>query len=100
MNDSCSEIVGLPCGTCHYTDTATYEAHGFSTAGSSGAIAVLNDLGGSVSGAGNGRVQGALVALNYNGAIDNSGVATDAPNATSSVFSWNPDAQAPPLRPS
>ena len=93
VNDPCSEVVGLPCGTCHYIDKKTYLAHGFGTAFSSGTIAVLNNLGGSVSGATNGHVEKALVALNYNGTIDNEGVTKDAPDVNSSVFSWNPGAK-------
>ena len=53
---------------------------------------MLNDLGGSFSGATNGHVQNALVGLNFNGTIDNEGVMKDAPDVNSSVFSFNPDA--------
>jgi len=87
---------GLPCGTCHYTDAASGPSgftRGMAVEGSIGTIAVLNDLGGSFGGAGSGRTFEALVALNYNGAIDNTGVLFDAPNKTSSVFSFNPDAK-------
>ena len=93
VKDSCATVVGLPCGTCHYTDSKSYEAHGFSTSFSLGTIAVLNDLGGSTSGVGNGLVQDAFVALNFNGTIDNSGMAKDHPNVNGSAFSWNPGAQ-------
>eukprot|EP01043_Picozoa_sp_COSAG02_P033420 COSAG02_NODE_2279_length_9234_cov_37.573071_8_plen_155_part_00 len=81
---------------CHYTDYASYEAspHGFGVQGSAGAIAVLNDLGGSSSGALNERVVDGLIALNFNGTVDNSGCAKRAPNQNSSVFSWNPGAKS------
>ena len=72
----------LPCGWCHYLDTKKYEnhTHGFTIGGSSwerresGTIAVLNDLGSGSAGGGDGRVENALVALNFNGTIDNRGV--------------------------
>ena len=70
-----------------------YRAFGFKTSYSSGTIALLNDLGGSFSGATNGHVEDALVALNFNGTIDNEGVMKDAPDVNSSVFSWNLDAK-------
>jgi hypothetical protein len=54
---------------------------------------LLNDLGGGFSGATNGHVEDALVALNFNGTIDNEGVMKDAPDVNSSVFSWNLDAK-------
>jgi hypothetical protein len=94
VNDSCVTSVGLPCGTCHYIDSKGYQGYGFGTSFSSGTIAVLNDLGGSTSGATNGRVQEALIALNSNGTIDCSGMVKDAPNASSSAFSFNPDANS------
>ena len=85
---------------CHYTDDASYEAspHGFGVAGTSGSIAVLNNLAGSSSGVLNERVVDCLVALNFNGTIDNSGCAKRPPNLNSSVFSWNPDANIPKRR--
>ena len=80
---------------CHYTDYSSYETspHGFGVQGSSGAIAVLNNLGGSSSGALNERVVDGLIALNFNGTIDNSGCAKRPASPNSSVFSWNPGAQ-------
>lgn len=83
-------MVGLPCGTCHYTDDKDYEAHGFGISSSKGVIAVLNDLGGSANAASGRGVEGALVALNYNGVIDTSGAAP--PNT--STYAYNPDATA------
>lgn len=77
---------------CHYTDGAGYTASGFAVSGSEGSIAVLNDLGGSTNGARTGRVVDALIALNWNGTVDNSG-ATRGKAANTSVFSWNPDAK-------
>jgi hypothetical protein len=79
---------------CHYTDSGGYETapHGFGIQGSSGAIAVLNDLGGSSSGALNARVVDGLVALNYNGTIDNAGCEKQ-PASNTSVYSWNLDAK-------
>ena len=50
-------------------------------------VAVLNDLGGSENPAGGRGVQDALVALNFNGQIDNSDTTTNT-----SSFSFNPDA--------
>ena len=85
VKDSCEQVVGLPCGTCHYIDQKDYEAHGFGIGSSNGIITVLNDLGGSVSSASGRGVQGALVALNYNGVVDNSDK-----TANTSAFSWNP----------
>lgn len=87
VSDTCQEVVGLPCGTCHYIDQKDYEAHGFGLSSSTGVIAVLNDLGGSANGAGSRGVKDALVALNYNGQIDNS----DHSSNTSS-YSFNPNA--------
>ena len=100
VNATCSP---LPCGWCHYVDQKTYETHthGFTIGGSSwarresGTIAILNDLGGGSGGAGDGRVDQVLVALNSNGVIDNTGVADDGPNVNSSLFSFNPDAHGP-----
>jgi hypothetical protein len=85
---------------CHYTDYDSYEAapHGFGISGSSGAIAVLNDMGGSSSGALSERVVDGLIALNFNGTIAND---VHSPSKNSSVFSFNPDAEqpaAPPAR--
>ena len=90
VNDTCSEVVGLPCGTCHYIDTKTYEAHGFGIGSSIGIMAVLNDLGGSSNAASGRGVEESLVALNYNGTIDNSDT---SPNT--SAYSFNPDAKSP-----
>lgn len=87
VNDTCQEVVGLPCGTCHYLDQKGYSAQGMGISGSHGIIAVLNDLGGSSSSASGRGVVNALVALNYNGSIDNSGNATNT-----STFSFNPEA--------
>ena len=84
--DTCEEVVGLPCGTCHYEDQANYEAHGFGIGAAVGVAAVFNDLGGSVNFAGGRRVKDGLVALNVNGTVDNSG---NFSNTT--VFSFNPD---------
>ena len=100
VNATCSP---LPCGWCHYVDEKTYETHthGFTIGGSSwarresGTIAILNDLGGGSGGAGDGRVDQVLVALNFNGVIDNTGVADDGPDVNSSLFSFNPDAASP-----
>jgi parallel beta-helix repeat protein len=88
VNDSCQQVVGLPCGTCHYVDQRNYEAHGFSIGSSKGIVAVLNDLGGSTSSSSGRGVEDALVALNYNGSVDNS---DHSPNT--SAYSWNPDAR-------
>jgi hypothetical protein len=87
VNDTCQEVVGLPCGTCHYLDQKSYSAHGMSIGGSHGIIAVLNDLGGSSSSSSGRGIVNALVALNYNGRVDNSGKASNG-----STFSFNPDA--------
>merc|ERR1712039_899140 len=86
VKDSCEDVVGLPCGTCHYIDQKGYHAGGFGIGMNDGVIAVLNDLGGGVSPAGGRGIQNALVALNYNGSIDNS---DHTPNASS--YSFNPD---------
>ena len=86
VNDTCAEVVGLPCGTCHYIDQKNYEAHGFGIGSSTGIISVLNDLGGSANSASGRGVKGALVALNFNGSLDNSDK-----TANTSAFSWNPD---------
>merc|ERR1711879_1035856 len=88
VKDSCQDVVGLPCGTCHYLDQKDYEAHGFGIGSSKGVMAVLNDLGGSANGASGHGVEDALVALNYNGVIDNS---DSEPNTSS--YSWNPEAE-------
>lgn len=88
--DSCAESVGLPCGTCHYTDKADYQAHGFGIGSSVGVATVFNNLGGSVNNAGGRLVKNALVALNVNGTINNSGNF-----ANTSVFSFNPDLDTP-----
>ena len=86
----------------HYIDAASYGIEppiGFSVACSSGAIAVLNDLGGTVSGAnlgafGNGHVEGALIALNSNGSIDAANMAKrDKSGQHSSAFAFNPDSK-------
>ena len=90
MHDPCQEVVGLPCGSNGYLDTKDYVAYGFVDSFSSGDIAVLNDLGGSTSGAGS-DIEGALIALNRNGTIDNSGVINGTQN--NSVFAWNPSAE-------
>lgn len=87
VDDPCVQVVGLPCGSNGYVDAKNYRAHGFLDSFSSGDIAVLNDLGNSSSGFG-GDVENALVALNYNGTIDNNGVGN---NSSNSVFAWNPD---------
>jgi hypothetical protein len=58
-----------------------------SIGGSHGIIAVLNDLGGSSSSSSGRGIVNALVALNYNGRVDNSGKASNG-----STFSFNPDA--------
>jgi parallel beta-helix repeat protein len=124
VNDTCQEVVGLPCGTCHYLDQKDYSGGGgMALRGSNGLIAVLNDLvrtplfwrhvaegetivcqdklgtnigmkqrmfclqGGSSSSASGSWVANTLVALNYNGSIDDSG---NAPNT--STFSFNPEA--------
>ena len=86
VNDTCQDTVGLPCGTCHYLDQKDYSVQGIQFSGSHDLIAVLNDLGGSSSSGGS-RVANALVALNYNGSVDNSG---SGPNT--STFSFNPEA--------
>eukprot|EP01052_Picozoa_sp_SAG31_P018931 SAG31_NODE_1360_length_8638_cov_55.988055_7_plen_169_part_00 len=89
VKDSCEEVVGLPCGTCHYIDQKGYSGGGGMGIGSTkGIIAVLNDLGGSTNAAGGRDVHDALIALNYNGTIDNS---DDSPNTT--AYSFNPDAK-------
>ncbi len=85
VNDTCQEVVGLPCGTCHYLDQKDYSAAGMAFSGSHNLIAVLNDLGGSSNSASGSRVANALVALNYNGSIDSSG-------NSNSTFSFNPEA--------
>ena len=69
---------------CHYLDQKDYSAQGMAFSGSSDLIAVLNDLGGSSSSGGS-RVANTLVALNFNGSVDNSG---NGPNT--STFSFNP----------
>ena len=86
VNDTCQDTIGLPCGECHYVDQKDYSAQGMAFSGSQNLIAVLNDLGGSSS-SGGVRVANALVALNYNGSVDNSGT---GPNT--STFSFNPEA--------
>ena len=53
-------------------------------------MAVLNDLGGSSNAASGRGVEESLVALNYNGTIDNSDT---SPNT--SAYSFNPDAKSP-----
>jgi len=85
--DSCSQVVGLPCGTCHYIDQKAYQARGVSVDGSSGTIVVLNDLSGSVSTSGGRGTENALVAFNYNGTMDTS---DRSPNT--SAYSFNPGA--------
>jgi hypothetical protein len=88
VNDSCSEVVGLPCGTCHYMDSKDYAEHGMTIGASHGTIAVLNNLGGSLHNSASGRtVVDALVALNYNGSLDTS---DRSPNT--SAYAFNPDA--------
>ena len=89
VSDPCEQVVGLPCGSKGYMDTEHYEANGFLTSFSSGGIAVLNDLAGSTSGAAS-DIENALIALNYNGTIDNAGVLHHPNN---SVNTWNPDAR-------
>ena len=90
VSDPCEQVVGLPCGSKGYMDTEHYEAKGFLTSFSSGGIAVLSDLAGSTSGAAS-DIEGLLIALNYNGTIDNTGVLHHPNN---SVNTWNPDARA------
>lgn len=87
VRDPCQEVVGLPCGSNNYIDSKDYTAYGFLDSFSSGDLAVLNDLGGSMSGAGN-DIVGALIALNRNGTIDTSKVINGTQN--NSVFVWNP----------
>ena len=38
VNDSCAQVVGLPCGTCHYIDTKGYSARGMGIGASTGTI--------------------------------------------------------------
>ena len=89
VNDTCQEVVGLPCGTCHYIDQKGYDGGaGMGIGSTKGIIAVLNDLGGSNNAAGGRDVHNALVALNFNGSIDNSDT---SPNT--SAYSFNPGAK-------
>eukprot|EP01043_Picozoa_sp_COSAG02_P033419 COSAG02_NODE_2279_length_9234_cov_37.573071_7_plen_647_part_00 len=87
VNDSCSQVVGLPCGTCHYIDQKDYSARGMTIGASHGTIAVLNNLGGSDNAASGGSVVDALVALNFNGSLDTS---DRTPNT--STYAFNPGA--------
>lgn len=87
VNDSCSQVVGLPCGTCHYIDQPGYNGgNGMGIGSTKGIIAVLNDLGGSTNIAGGRDVQDALIALNTNGSIVNPGNSINT-----SIFAYNPD---------